>query len=168
MDLQISTIDLAAEVEIFTTRAKGAGRKRKSASDVKATSKKSKPANMRLKVKRSKKRHQEDSWERNRIPRAWLAKQFHAGPYTAFDTLLPSSLSTLAYTWLHSRIDYNTPPHPSIQNHYVCERMQDPKFAIIINIVIDKEWQLTAKRQGLGQQEGLVLLTIWFRAQSAV
>ena len=55
MDLQISTIDLAAEVEIFTTRAKGAGRKRKSASDVKATSKKSKPANTRLKVKRSKK-----------------------------------------------------------------------------------------------------------------
>ena len=43
-------IDLAAEIEVPTTRA--AGRKRKSASDVKA---KSKPANTRSKAKRSKK-----------------------------------------------------------------------------------------------------------------
>ena len=49
MDLQMPIIDLAAEVEVSTTRAKGAGRKRKSASKIKATSKESKP-NMRSKV----------------------------------------------------------------------------------------------------------------------
>lgn len=49
MDLQIPIIDLAAEVEVSTTRAKGAGRKRKSASNIKDASKKSKP-NTRSKV----------------------------------------------------------------------------------------------------------------------
>ena len=46
--------DLAAEVEVSTTRARGASRKRISAGDVEATSKKSKPKT-RSQVKRSKK-----------------------------------------------------------------------------------------------------------------
>ena len=46
-------LDLAAEIAVPTTRV--AGRKRKSASDVKATSKKYKPANTRSKAERSKK-----------------------------------------------------------------------------------------------------------------
>ena len=43
MDLQIPIIDLAVEVEVSTIRARGAGRKGKSASNIKATSKKPKP-----------------------------------------------------------------------------------------------------------------------------